>query len=84
MPWPRSAAGACSPGSGPHGYYGVQSAANPDPFYYRPDVDAPRHPGPARAPRPGRSPAPASRAPWSPVLGDHDILVAGRDRAHAR
>ena len=68
--------GLVRPGSGSRGYFGVQSSANPDPFYYRPDLDAPQHPGLlGRAARPlgglglGR--------PWYPVLGDHDILVAG-------
>ncbi|MGI8507494.1 MAG: metallophosphoesterase family protein [Solirubrobacteraceae bacterium] len=62
--------------SGPPGYFGVQSSFNPDPFYYRPELDAPRHPVLLRA---------ATRAffsrgagvRWHPVLGDHDILVAG-------
>jgi 3',5'-cyclic AMP phosphodiesterase CpdA len=69
--------GIVRPGSGARGrYVGVQSESNPDPFYYRPDIDAPRYPGLlAHAIRPF-----ATRAvgrPWYPVLGDHDILVAG-------
>ncbi|HEY3727066.1 MAG TPA: hypothetical protein VGL51_07825 [Solirubrobacteraceae bacterium] len=68
--------GRVDPGSGPDGYFGVQSGVDTDPFYYRPDVDAPRHPGLLRR---------ASRtfttrgvaAPVLPVLGDHDALVAG-------
>ena len=67
------------PGSGPHGYYGVQLASNPDPFYYRPDLDAPRFPGLLRqAAQPFWSAGVGART--YPVLGDHDILVQGEIR----
>jgi 3',5'-cyclic AMP phosphodiesterase CpdA len=68
--------GLVRPGSGPDGYFGVQLASDPDPFYYRPDLDAPRHPGLLR-----RAVSPflclGVGARWCPVLGDHDVLVAG-------
>ncbi len=38
-----------TPGSGPPGTPAC-SRANPDPFYYRPDLDAPRHPACSRPP----------------------------------
>ncbi len=68
--------GIVHPGSGPDGYFGVQLASDPDPFYYRPDLDAPRHPGLLRQAVHSFA-CSGLGARWCPVLGDHDILVAG-------
>jgi 3',5'-cyclic AMP phosphodiesterase CpdA len=64
------------PDSGAKGYDGVQDPDSADPFYYRPDHDAPEHPGALdEAQKPFK--AAGLNAPWYPLPGNHDLLAQG-------
>ncbi len=75
--------GEVDPDTGGPGYDGVQAADDPDPLFYRPDLDAPRLPG-ALEDAQRRFHSPGLAAPWYPALGNHDLLVQGETPATPR
>ena len=77
------AAASRRPDSGAPGYHGVQEATDPDPAYYRPDVDAAAPPRAARRGRSARSAPPGCARRGTRLPGNHDLLVAGEVAAHA-
>lgn len=68
--------GRVTPDSGRPGYDGVQSGTSSDPYVYRPDVDAPRHPGLLAAAQRTVS-SPGVGAPLLILPSNHDLEVQG-------
>jgi hypothetical protein len=74
--------GRVNPDSGAPGYSGIQQPDSADPFYYRPDFDAPAHPG-ALAQAQRAFTAEGLEAPFYPLVGNHDVLAQGEVRPTA-
>ncbi|MDA0181564.1 metallophosphoesterase [Solirubrobacter phytolaccae] len=68
--------GRVNPDSGRPGYRGVQQPDSADPFYYRPDFDAPSHPG-AIGDAQRAFTAEGLKAPFYALVGNHDVLAQG-------